>query len=199
MRVKPLLGEWEVPNIAAIESLERRDFAEFEVPGRRGSAFQDMDSRPTRIAIRGSVFGEDARTTFFETVRSKFQAGEAITWVADITTATGVQFVLIDTLHFAESGTAPDEMRYLVVLTESPPPPPPADMLNGIDAGLLERAGGFVDAIAGGLDALDAIAGLPALRDPTPPLRDVLAGVSEAMSGLADAGDVLAELFGGED
>jgi hypothetical protein len=196
MRVRPLLGDWEVPRIAAIETLERRDFAELAVPGRRGSVFQDMNARPTRIAIRGSLFGDDVRDAFFEAVRTKFRAGQPLTFVADITTATDVQYVLIETMHFAESGTAPDETSYVIVLTESPPPPPPPDPLGGIDAGLLDQAAGFLDSVAGALDALDALAAMPELRDPTPPLRGILDGVAGALDGLAGAGDAMTELFG---
>jgi hypothetical protein len=195
MKVKPLLGDWEVPHIAAIESLEHRDFAELDVPGRRGSVFQDMDARPTRIALRGSLFGDEVRDTFFEEVRGRFQAGEPLTFVADITTATDVQYVLIETMHFAEAGTAPDETRYLIVLTESPPPPPPPDPLGGIDTGLLDQAAGFLDTVAGALDALDLLA-MPDLQDPTPPLQGILNGVTGALGGLSGLGDAVTELFG---
>jgi hypothetical protein len=196
MKVKPLLGDWEVPRIATIETLERRDFAELEVPGRRGNLFQDLDARPTRIAVRGSLFGDEARDAFLEEVRGKFRAGEPLTFVADITTATDIQYVLVETMHFTETGAAPDETGYLIVLTESPPPPPPPDPLGGIDTSLLDQAGSFLDSIAGALDALDMLGGIPDLSDPTPPLRGILDGVSSALEGLAGAGDAITELFG---
>lgn len=197
MKVKPLLGDWEVPNIAAIETLERRELAELEIPGRVGSLFQDMNAAPTRIAIRGSLFGDETRDEFLQTVREKFRAGEPVTFVADIITATEVQYVLIETMHFAEQGIEPDETSYFLVLRESPPPPPPPDPLGGLDAGLLDQAAGLVDAVTGALDALDALANLPELQDPTPPLKGILDGVSGALDDVGDVSGAITDLFGG--
>jgi hypothetical protein len=196
VKVKPLLGDWEIPNIAALETLERRDLAELEVPGRVGSLFQDLNAAPTRIAIRGSLFGDDRRDEFLEEVRTKFRAGEPVTFVADILTATDVQYVLIESMQFAESGVTPDETSYLVLLRESPPPPPPPDPLGGLDAGLLEQAGSLVDSVAGALDALDALANIPDIQDPTPPLRGVTDGASSSVGSIGSVGGSLGSLFG---
>ena len=196
MKVKPLLGDWEIPNIAALESLERRNLAELEVPGRVGSLFQDLNAAPTRIAIRGSLFGDDRRDEFLEKVREKFKAGEPITFVADILTATEVQYVLIESMQFSESGITPDETSYLLLLRESPPPPPPPDPLGGIDTSLLDQAGALVDSVAGALDALDALANIPDIQDPTPPLRGVNQGASSAVGSVGGVSTSLTDLFG---
>jgi hypothetical protein len=199
MMVKPLLGDWEIPNIAGIETLERRELAELEVPGRVGSLFQDLNAAPTRIVIHGSLFGDEKRNEFLQAAREKFRAGEPVTFVADIITATEVQFVLIETMHFAEQGEAPQETSYFLQLRESPPPPPPPDPLGGLDAGLLDAASGLLDTVAGALDALDALANVPDLQDPTPPLRGMLDGVSTAVEGLTSVTGAIGELFGGEE
>ncbi len=196
MRVKPLLGDWEIPNIAALETLERRDLAEIEIPGRTGSLFQDLGSAPVRIVIRGSLFGDEKRNEFLETVRGKFREGQPVTFVADIVTATEVQYVLIETMQFAESGIAPDETSYFLLLRESPPPPPPPDPLGGLDAGLLDQAGNLLDTVTGALDALDALGNIPELQDPTPQLEGVVDGVSAAVDGLGSIGSTIGNLFG---
>jgi hypothetical protein len=196
VKVKPLLGDWEIPNIAALETLERRNLAELEVPGRVGSLFQDLNAAPTRIAIRGSLFGDDRRDEFLEKVREKFKAGEPITFVADILTATEVQYVLIESMQFSENGVTPDECSYLLLLRESPPPPPPPDPLGGIDTSLLDQAAGLVDSVAGALDALDALANIPDIQDPTPPLRGVNQGASSAVGSIGGVSTSLTDLFG---
>lgn len=197
MRVKPMLGDWEIPHIAAIRSAERRAFAELPVPGRAGSVFQDLDAGPVRLAIEGSLYGDEARDAFLEEVRGKFRAGEPVTFVADIVTATEVQYVIVEELRFEESGVRPDQIDYYLLLRESPPPPPPPDPLGGLDAGLLDQAGSFLDSVTGALDALDMLAGLPELRDPTPPLRGTLDGVRSALEGLGGVTGALEGLFGG--
>jgi hypothetical protein len=195
MKVKPVLGDWEIPRIESIRTLERRSFVELPVPGRAASLYQDLNTEPTRISITGSLFGDEDRDAFLEEVRGTFRAGEPMTFVADIVTATEVQYVVVETLAFRESARRPDEIEYSIVLRESPPPPPPADPLAGLDAGLLDDAAGFVDSVTGALDAIDAL-GAPDFSDPTPPLAGVLDGVSGALAPLAEVTGPLGELFG---
>lgn len=196
MRAKPLLGDWEIPRIAAISTGERRALVELPVPGRQGSLFQDLSGDPARIIITGSVFGDEARDEFLEKVREKFQAGEPVTFVADILTATAVQYVIIETLHFEERGVRPDQLGYRIVLREAPPPPPPPDPFGALDAGLLDQAAGFLDAVTGALDVLDALGNLPSFGDPTGPLGGALSSVTEATAGLGAALDPLRAIFG---
>ncbi len=197
MRTKPVLGDWEIPRIESISSLERRSFVEFPVPGRVGSLYQDMNAAPMRIAIAGSLYGDEARDEFLQTLREKFRAGEPVTFVADITTATEVQYVIIEILRLQESGTRPDEIEYLIVIRESPPPPPPPDPLGGLDAGLLEDAGSFLDTVTGALDVIDTLGSVPNFGDPTPPLSGALDSAQAALEGLGGVTTALSELFGG--
>ena len=152
MNVKPVLGDWEIPRIHNIQSLENRRFVELDIPARVGSLFQDMNSGPTRIQISGSLYGDETRNEFLETLRGKFNEGESVTFVGDIVTATEVQYVIIESLHFEESGLSPDQMKYLIVLKESPPPPPPPDPLGGLDTDLLDQASGLLDSVSGAMD-----------------------------------------------
>ena len=203
MKVKPVMGGFEIPHIAAIETLERRDFVELRVPGRTGSLFHDLDSRPTRVEIRGSVHGDDDRDAFLNEVRSRFSAGEPITFAADIVTATEVQYVVIEALDVEETGTRPDQLAFHMILRESPPPPPPSNPLGDLDAGLLDQAAGFTDAIAGAAGLVDDIAGaigalgdVPSFADPTPPLSGALDAVSAGTEGLGAAADPLKGAIG---
>ena len=194
-----MLGNWEIPRIESIRTLERRAFAEFAVPGRVGSLFQDLNTTPTCIAISGSLYGDEARDEFLEEVRGKFRDGEPVTFVADIVTATEVQYVLVEALHIQESGTKPDQADYLFVLKESPPPPPPPDPLGGLEAGLLEDAGSFLDTVTGALDVIDTLGSVPDLGDPTPPLTTAVENVTTATEGLDDALGPLRDIFGSDE
>lgn len=209
MKVKPVLGDWEIPHIESIRSAERRAFIELPVPGRVGSLFQDLNTEPTRVVISGSLYSDEKRDEFLEAVRGRFRVGEPVTFVADIVTATDIQYVVIETLRFQESGVRPDQTDYLIVLRESPPPPPPPASLAGLDAGLLNQAGDFLDTMTGALDvidtlgdalgALDALGNVPDLVDPTPPLAGALDGVTAATSGLDTALSPLRDIFGTDD
>lgn len=196
MKQKPVLGDWEIPRIESIGTAESRRFVELPVPGRAGSLFQDLNTRPTQIAIRGSLYGDEARDEFLNKLREKYKAGEAVTFVADIVTATSVQYVVIQSLRMEESGRQPDQTDYAIVLQESPPPPPPPDPLGALDGGLLSAAAGLVGQVTGALDAISKLANLPSLKDPTPPLKGTVGGVKSIVGGLGDAGSKMKDLFG---
>jgi hypothetical protein len=196
MAVKPVLGDWEIPRVDLMRTTEARKFAELAVPGRQGSLFQDLNAEPTRIEIGGSIFAEDERNEFLQTVREKFRAGEPATFVADITQATDIQFVVIDSMRFEQRASHPDEVFYHLLLRESPPPPPPPDPLGGIDTSLLDQAAGFVEGVTDALDALDALANLPDFSDPTALLGGTLEKVTTALDGLGSVASSITELFG---
>ena len=183
MKVKPVLGGWEIPHIASIGSVEQRSFAELAVPGKTASLFQDLAATPTRIVIGGSLYGDEDRDAFLQEVRDKFRAGEPVTFVADIVTATEIQYVVIETLRFEQSAARPDEIEYLIALRESPPPPPPPGPRPSLDDGLLDEAGTFLDSVTGALGALDAL-GAPGLRRPDAAALGAIDGVTSALEGL---------------
>ncbi len=197
MNVRPVLGDWEIPRIDHIESFERRQYVEFPIPGRVGSLFQDMNTTPTAILITGSLYGDETRNEMLEDVRTRFQSGEPLTFVADIVTATQIQYVIIEQLLFEEYSTTPDELRYQMLLLESPPPPPPPDPLGSLDSDLLDQAGSLVDSVAGALDVIDALGDIPDISDPTSDLPGALDSVTGATTGLDTNLSSLSELFGG--
>lgn len=196
MAVKPVLGDWEIPRVALMRSAEARKLAELSVPGRQGSLFQDLNAEPTVIEVGGSLFADEERNEFLQTVREKFRAGEPATFVADITQATDIQFVVIDSMRFEQRADHPDEIFYHLLLRESPPPPPPPNPLGGIDTSLLDEAAGFVDGVTDALDALDALANLPDFSDPSALLGGTLDKVKDALGGLGQVTSSINALFG---
>ena len=195
MSVKPMLGDWEMPHVVTMETMEQRALVEYEIPGQVGSLFQDMNSQPTTLLVNGSVFGE-IQTSFLEEVRSKYQSGEAMTFVADIVTGTQLQYAIIESLHVALNAYSPDQVDYSMLLRESPPPPPPADPFGGIDADMLDMAGDYLDSVTGALDALDALGSIPDIGDPTAPLASTLETVEGAMDELGSVSSAITGLFG---
>lgn len=199
MSTRPVLGDWTIPHVETIYTSENRAYAEFAVPGRSGSLYQDLNSRPINVVITGSLYGDDIRNEFLETVREKFQQGQPVTFTADILSATELQYVVIESMKFRESGRRAGETDFLIVLLESPPPPPPANPLGALDAGLLDQAGGLLDSVTGALDVLDALGNVPDIGNPTEPLTQVASDVSDALSGVGDALAPLQAIFGSDD
>ena len=195
MNIKPVLGEWEIPRITSIESVEERAFVELQIPGRVGSLFHDMNTAPTRIAISGSLYGDEARNTFLDKVRKKFQDGQAVTFVADILSASKVDYVIIESLELEQVSAQPDELRYRFCLRESPPPPPPPSPLGSLDSDLLDQASGLIDSVGGALDLVQGLGSIPDFSDPTAGVTSALKAVSGATQGLGSIVGPLTELY----
>lgn len=191
-----MLGDYELPRVTRLETLETRDYLELPVPGRAGSLFQDLNRQPTRIVIEGSVFGTEDGLDFLTKVREKYAAGEPMTFTSDIVTGTDLQYVLLHQLHVQAEASAPDQIDYAVWLAECPPPPPPGGLLDGIDTGLLDAAAGFLDDAMGALDALAALGSVPELSDPTTPLAGIVEGAGGAIGQLGEIGTGLRDLLG---
>jgi hypothetical protein len=191
MKAKPMLADFALDGIHVIESFERRALAEHRVPGLAGSYLQDMGTEANRIVIAGSKTGDDDRDTFLEGIRALFNKGEAITFTADINTATELTDVLIEDLQVAEVSGSPDTFRYVIALRKyvKPPEPPPAGML---DAGILADAESLVDT----LSTLDELGSIPNIGDPTKPLEGAVGDVQGATSTLPGIVDRLSILFG---
>ncbi|HXV06996.1 MAG TPA: hypothetical protein VD791_03140 [Burkholderiales bacterium] len=196
MSLVPMLGDWEVPSVTRLETLESRALAEMEIPGRAGNLFQDLNRKPARVVVEGSVFGQDAGQEFLTSVREKFVAGEPLTFVSDIATGTEIQHVLVQQLHVQAAASHADQIDYTLWLVECPPPPPPSDILGGIDTGLLDQAAGMLDTALGAIDALEALGSVPNLSDPTKPLAGALDDVKGAVDQLGEVGASLQGLFG---
>lgn len=196
MTVTPMLGDWEVPHIAAMRTEEARKLQAHPIPGRAGSVYQDLGAEATVVEVSGSIYQAQDRSRFMEDARSRFLEAEPLTFVADITEATDIQYVIIESLVLEERGDRPDEVAYRMRLRESPPPPPPSDPLGAIDADLLESAAGFVEGVTDALDALDALGDLPDFSDPSALLGGTTEEAITAIDRIGSLGDRLQSLFG---
>lgn len=196
MSMTPMLGDYELPRVTRLETLEKRDFAELPIPGRAGNLFHDLDRQSARLLVEGSLFGDEPGQGFLEEIRGRYLEGEPLTFVSDIVTGTEIQYVLIEQLHVQAAASHPDQIDYALWLVESPPTPPPGDLLGDIDAGLLDQAAGMLDTATGALDALDALGSVPELSDPTVPLGGMLDEVGGALAGLDEIAGALQGLLG---
>ena len=197
MSVKPMLGDWEIPRVADMQTLEQRSMVELNIPGQTGSVYQDMNSLPMQLMLSGSLYGSETNNDFLEQVREKYQEGAPVTFVSDIVTGTELQYVVIETMAFQINARNPEQLDYFLTLKESPPPPPPSPsgFLDGLDTSLLDEAGALVDSVSGALDALDALGNIPDFGDPSGPLESTLDEVDGIMSDLGDIASSLGDLF----
>jgi len=195
MIVKPVIGDWNVPSIERIQTVEGRRIARLPVPGLLGDIQQDLGTSSLSVRIEGSLHGDDARDAFLESLREKFRAGDPVTFAADITNATELDQVLIEALEVEEANDSADSFRYSIVLREYVEPPEPPSPLDSLGSEL----GAELDSLASlGLDALnlpDLLGEIPSIADPTVPLQPALAGVQSATAQVPALLDGLKEKF----
>lgn len=188
MRVRPIIGGWEPPNIERISAFEARRLAVLPVPGLAGDLHQDLGRGALAIEIVGSLASDDARDTFLADVRSRFLAGEPVDFVADIAKESELERVLIEELRLEEAASDADTFRYRIVLREYTEPPEPP--LPGPDFGLDLDAD--LDLLAElGLDALD----LPGLAGAVPTVGEILQPLAPAAEALNGAVSAAAAVF----
>jgi hypothetical protein len=193
--VRPMIGEWEVPRIERIGTVEGRRLARLSVPGLVGDLHHDLGRHSLAVEIVGSLHGDDERDDFLQQVREPFNAGDPVAFVADITSATELDQVLIEGLELQESNDSADSFRYTVRLrqyVEPPEPPPPIDDLG---ADLAPDLDALADLGLDGLDLPNLLGDVPTIGDPTPPLKSALDGVKTAVAPLNDALSSLGEAF----
>lgn len=190
MKIKPMIGEYEVPGLERVGATERRRLREIPVPGLGGSYHQDLGAHPLTLRLEGSLQGDDNRDGFLEKVRAMFADGKPVDFVADIVTATAIEKMIVAGLDVEESSEAPDTFRYAISLlqyTEPPPDPAPEDPAADIAA--------EADALTDILEIPDLL-GAPDFGDPTPPLKATLDEFKGVMDGLGGLGSAVSELFG---
>lgn len=179
-----MIGDWEVPRIERISTAEGRRLARFAVPGLAGDLHQDLGRDSLVVDIEGSLHGDEARDQFLTDLRALFLAGDPVSFVADITTATELDQVLVEALDVEEVNSSAGSFRYRIRLRQYVEPPAPPSPIDDLGAGL----DGMLDALAdlglAGLDLPNLLGDIPAVGDPTPPLRSALDGAKAATAPL---------------
>jgi hypothetical protein len=195
--VKPMIGEWEVPRIERIETLEGRRIARLPVPGLLGDIQQDLGASSLTVEICGSLQGDEPRDDFLQSLRESFRAGDPVSFAADITNAAELDQVLIDELALEEVNDAADSFHYRIVLREYVEPPEPPTPVDDLGTDL----GGDLDSLASlGLDGLnlpDVLGGLPDIANPVPPLQGALGAVQSATGQVPNLLNGLKSVFTG--
>jgi len=178
--VKPMIGQWEVPRIERIETLEGRRIARLPVPGLLGDIQQDLGAASLRVEIGGSLQGDEARDDFLQSLRESFRAGDPVSFAADITSAAELDQVLIDELALEEVNDSANSFRYQIILREYVEPPQPPSPIDELGADLGADLDGLASLGLDGLNLPDLLGGVPDISNPVPPLQPALQAVQGA-------------------
>jgi hypothetical protein len=175
----------QLPRVHRIATVERADFASHRVPGLNGNLVQDLGRESVAVRIEGIFYGADA-TDKLNQLRDTYKNRKPADFLADITGQSYFSQVVIEQLDVWQRAGEPDQFSYALLVREYVPPPQPAtafaEGLSDLDAGLLDEALGFMDALA-----LPDFLSAPGISDPTPPLASALEELGSTLSPLSGA------------
>jgi len=169
--VRPMLAGTELPQVQDLITLDLRAVAEHKAPGKDGSMLQNLGRAPTGVTVRG-VATDPRALELLDTLKSDLRTGQPVTFVADITTDTTIERVLIDDLQIRQLAGLPDRFAYSLTLREFIEPVEP-DSTDALDADILGDAGDLVGDLLDGLDI--AVPFATGLENFVTPLSDLLA------------------------
>lgn len=179
-----MIGDWTVPRIERIATVDRRRLARLSVPGLAGDLHHDLGSHSLAVEIEGSLHSDDERDEFLDKVRTPFLAGDPLSFVADITAATNLEQVVIEGLEVEEVNDAARSFRYRIRIRQYVEPPEPPPLIDELGADLAPELDALADLGLAGLDLPNLLGDVPSIGDPTPPLKEALAGVGTAVAPL---------------
>jgi len=160
-----MLDDIALPQVQEIATRDVRVLAEHKPPGMDGSLLQNMGRRPTGLVLWGVASGPEA-LDFTERLNQKFQAGQPVSFVADIVADSEIEQMLIDDLRLQELAGKPQRFAYVLTLREHLEPLEPEDA-TALNTGILEDAQTLIDDLLEGLDVgLDFATGLERFLSP---------------------------------
>lgn len=135
--VRPMLGDLELEQVQLVETDEDQLVVRHPVPVLEGDFLQDLGRRGARVSLAGVLTAPEVGDSLAD-LRTAFHAGDPVSFVSDITTATLVDQVLIERMDVRELAGRPSAYEYFLTLRELteaepieeneiiiPPPPPP--------------------------------------------------------------------------
>ena len=178
----PMVDDIELKAVQHVRQETDQGYVAQRVAGLEGTLHQRLGRRSHRVRIAGVLFGDSAPDDL-KALQQKAQAGDEVTFSADITTALEISHMVIESF-VAEQRVGPDDQfAYTMFLAENPPLPPPEetssfgglddfgvgdlgfDDVDGVLDGVADQAGAALAAADGALEAAAGLAGLAGLGD----------------------------------
>lgn len=148
--MRPTLAGTELPQVQELTTSDLRAVAEHKAPGKDGSMLQNLGRAPTAVTVRG-VATDRASLDLVEQLKTDLRTGQPVAFVADITTDTTIEQVLIDDLQVRQLAGRPDRYAYVLTLREYVEPVEP-ESSAALDADIAADAGNLTGGLLDGLD-----------------------------------------------
>ena len=131
---RPMLDDIELQNVQYIEVDGDQVLTQHDIPALEGDFFQRLGRRASQVTLTGVLTGPDAQADSaaeaeldvkarLKRLRDKFRAATPVSFVADITTSTRIDQVLIEEMGVRELAGKPERFEYTFTLREYIPAP----------------------------------------------------------------------------
>ncbi len=194
------IGSIELEKLTRVEIRERARLSHHSVPGFAGDLVQTFGRPSVEVLLGGVFFGDGALEQLGE-LRALQQGREPVDFFADAVGEGYFTQVLISRLDLTQRAGRPDEFDFVCEVVEyvEPPEPALADAALGLDAGLLEEAGAFMDDVQNAVEQVsalaDLIANVPSFGDPTAKLKVMPVEYAGEVADVVGALDDINKLF----
>jgi len=148
--MSPTLAGTELPQVQELTTSDLRALAEHKAPGKDGSMLQNLGRAPTAVTVRG-VATDPESLDLVEQLKTDLRTGQPVAFVADITTDTTIEQVLIDDLQVRQLAGRPDRYAYVLTLREYVEPVEP-ESSAALDADIAADASDLTGGLLDGLD-----------------------------------------------
>jgi hypothetical protein len=182
------LGPLSLQLLTHVAVQEQARLARHPVPGLAGDLVQVLGRPSVVLQLQGVFFGPQAADQLKQ-LRQIHWDGAPVDFFADAVGEGYFAQVVVAGLRVQQRAGAGDEFDYGCELVEYVKPPEPAapDLLGGLDTGLLDEAGAFMDdvqnAVAAVSDIADMVANLPSFGDPTTRLKELPQAFNQLVGG----------------
>ena len=119
---QPLLDNLELQQVQELDTEQDQVLVQHGIPALEGDFLQRLDRRATQVTLTGVLTGAEVGESL-KTLREKFRTAQPVPFVADITTATKVDQVLIEEMGVRELAGKPARFEYAFTLREYITPP----------------------------------------------------------------------------
>jgi hypothetical protein len=198
------IGSIELEKLTLIEVRERARLSHYSVPGLAGDFVQTFGRPSVEVLLSGVFFGDDALDNL-AALRALQQERAPVDFFADAVGEGYFTQVLISRLDLRQHAGSPDGFDFVCEVVEyvEPPEPALADGAFGLNTGLLEEAGAFMDDVQNAVEQVsaltDLIANVPSFGDPTAKLADMPVVYIGHVSAMAESLKDVKNVFTDED
>ncbi len=148
--MRPMLAGTELPQVQELTTADLRALAEHKPPGKDGSLLQNLGRAPTTVTVCGTASDPHA-LELLDQLKKDLRTGVPVPFVADITTDTQIEQVLLGDLEIRQLAGRPDRYAYALTLREFIEPVQP-ESTAALDTDVLDDAAGLFDDLVDGLD-----------------------------------------------